>query len=220
VIAAMILIIGVLNPEARGAFRFDPLGIGTGPIAALRFLVICFGSIGLLIGAYFFVTRVLKHRAAVDRVFLRIPAVGGCLQALALSRFTLALQLTMDTSIPAWDALDRSLKATGNGAFMAASDVVQAEVRNGEPVSVALTSAKLFPEEFINIMATAEESGQIPEMMRHQAEYYEEEASRRLVLLTRSAAFAIWVSVACLLVWVIFRMALSYIGLLDPDRYR
>jgi type IV pilus assembly protein PilC len=219
-IAGMILIIGVLNPAQRGAFHFDPLGIGTGPAAALRFLLICFGSIGLLIGAYFFVTRVLKHRAAVDRVFLRIPAVGRCLQALALSRFTLSLQLTMDTSIPAWEALDRSLKATGNGAFMAVSENVQEVVRRGESISDALASVHLFPEEFINILATAEESGQIPEMMRHQAEYYEEEASRRLVLLTRSAGFAIWITVACLIIWVIFRMALSYIGLLDPDRYR
>ena len=219
-IAGMILIIGVLNPAQRGAFHFDPLGIGTGPVAALRFLLICFGSIALLIGAYFFVTRVLKHRAAVDRVFLRIPAVGRCLQALALSRFTLSLQLTMDTSIPAWEALDRSLKATGNGAFMAVSENVQEVVRRGETISEALASVHLFPEEFINILATAEESGQIPEMMRHQAEYYEEEASRRLVLLTRSAGFAIWITVACLIIWVIFRMALSYIGLLDPDRYR
>jgi type IV pilus assembly protein PilC len=219
-IAGMILIIGVLNPAQRGAFHFDPLGIGTGPVAALRFLLICFGSIALLIGAYFFVTRVLKHRAAVDRVFLRIPAVGRCLQALALSRFTLSLQLTMDTSIPAWEALDRSLRATGNGAFMAVSENVQEVVRRGESISDALASVHLFPEEFIHILATAEESGQIPEMMRHQAEYYEEEASRRLVILTRSAGFAIWVTVACLIIWVIFRMALSYIGLLDPDRYK
>jgi type IV pilus assembly protein PilC len=103
---------------------------------------------------------------------------------------------------------------------MAVSENVQEVVRRGESISDALASVHLFPEEFIHILATAEESGQIPEMMRHQAEYYEEEASRRLVILTRSAGFAIWVTVACLIIWVIFRMALSYIGLLDPDRYK
>jgi type IV pilus assembly protein PilC len=220
VIAAMLLLIGILNPQAQGAFHFDPLGIGTGPKAALRFLLVCFGSIGLLIGGYFLATRSLRHRAAVDRVLLRIPVVGRCLEALALSRFTLSLQLTMDTSIPAWEALDRSLKATGNGAFMAVSDVVQQGVRGGDSVSEALKSAHLFPEEFIHILSTAEETGQIPEMMRHQAEYYEEEASRRLILLTRAAGFGIWFVVACLIVWVIFRMFLFYLGMLDPDRYR
>jgi type IV pilus assembly protein PilC len=215
VIAGMILIIGMIyNPGARD-IQWDPIGIGTGPKAALRFLLVCFGSIALLIGAYFFVTRVLKHRAAVDRIFLRIPAVGKCLEAFALSRFCLALQLTGDTSLPAWEALDRSLMATGNGAYMAASEAVQAEVRAGENVSVALASVRLFPDEFVNIVATAEVSGQIPEMMRHQAEYYEEEASRRLVLLTRGAGFAIWVGVACLIIWVIFRIVLNYIGMID-----
>jgi type IV pilus assembly protein PilC len=121
----------------------------------------------------------------------------------------------MDTSLPAWEALDRSLKATGNGAFIAASDGVQEVVRKGETVSDALASARLFPEEFIHIVSNAEVSGQIPEMMRHQAEYYEEEASRRLVLLTRGASFAIWVGVACLIIWVIFRIVLSYIGMID-----
>ena len=64
-------------------------------------------------------------------------------------------------------------------------------------------------------MATAEQGGQIPEMMKHQAEYYEEEASRRLVLLTRAAGFAIWVGVACLIIWVIFRIVLNYIGMIE-----
>lgn len=214
-IAGMILIIGMIYRPGPRDIQWDPIGIGTGPKAALRFLIVCFGSIGLLIGAYFFVTRVLKHRAAVDRVFLRLWGVGRCLQALALSRFSLALQLTMDTSLTAWEALDRSLKATGNGAFIAASEGVQEVVRSGERVSEALRSARLFPEEFIHIVSTAEISGQIPEMMRHQAEYYEEEASRRLVLLTRGAGFAIWVGVACLIIWVIFRIVLSYIGMIE-----
>ena len=69
-------------------------------------------------------------------------------------------------------------------------------------------------------VVTAWTAGQIPEMMRHQAEYYEEEASRWLVLLTRAAGFGIWFVVACLIVWVIFRMFLFYLGMLDPDRYR
>jgi type IV pilus assembly protein PilC len=215
VIAAMILIIGMIYSPGARDIKWDPIGIGTGPKAALRFLIVCFGSIGLLVGVYFFVTRVLKHRAAVDRVFLRLWAVGPCLEALALSRFSLGLQLTMDTSLPAWEALDRSLKATGNGAFMAASEGVQEVVRKGESVSEALASARLFPEEFIHIVSTAEVSGQIPEMMRHQTEYYEEEATRRLVLLTRGAGFAIWIGVACLIIWVIFRIVLSYIGMID-----
>ncbi len=217
VIAGMILVIGVLSGTGAQDIHFDPLGIGIGPKAALRFLLICFGSIALLIGGYLLTTRSLRHRAAVDRILLRIPAVGPCLEALALSRFCLALRLTMDTSLPAWEALDRSLKATGNGAFMAVTEAVQAEVRGGEAVSAALASVRIFPTEFINILSNAEHTGQIPEMMRHQAEYYEEEASRRLVLLSRSAGITIWLFIGSLIVFVIIRFFLFYIGLIDPD---
>jgi type II secretory pathway component PulF len=151
---------------------------------------------------------------------LRIPVLGTCLEALALMRLSLALQLTMDTSLPVAEALDRSLKATGNAAYLACSEAAQYAVRHGHSLSDALAAGKILPTDFLNILGNAEETGQIPEVMRHQAEFYEEEAGRRLTLLTRAAGFAIWLSVACLIIWVIFRMALSYIGLLDPDKYR
>ena len=98
---------------------------------------------------------------------------------------------------------------------MAISEAVQEEVRGGENVSVALASADLFPREFINVLGNAEHTGQIPEMMKHQAEFYEEEAGRRLVLLTRAVGFAIWVGVAVLIIWVIFRIVLNYIGMIE-----
>jgi type IV pilus assembly protein PilC len=215
VIAGMILVIGILNPPGPGPFHFDPLGIGTGPQAALRFLLIVFGLLAVLIAAYFIVTRTLKQKAAVDRILLRIPVLGTCLEALALMRLSLALQLTMDTSLPVAESLDRSLKATGNAAYLACSEAAQYAVRHGHSLSDALAAGKILPTDFLNILGNAEETGQIPEVMRHQAEFYEEEAGRRLTLLTRAAGFAVWLFVAILMVWVIFRMVLNYIGMIN-----
>jgi type IV pilus assembly protein PilC len=212
VIAGLIWIIGILYSPGARDIQFDPTGFGTGPRAATRFLLIVFGFLAGLVAAYFIVTRTLKQKAAVDRILLRIPAVGPCLETLALMRLSLALQLTMDTSLPVTEALDWSLKATGNAAYTACSEAAQEGVRRGDSLSESLAVGGILPKHFLNILATAEVGGQIPEMMRHQAETYEEDAVRRLTLLTRAASLAVWLFVAILIVWMIFRIALNILG--------
>jgi type IV pilus assembly protein PilC len=117
--------------------------------------------------------------------------------------------------LPVTEALDRSLRATGNAAYLACSEPAQEAVRHGKSLSDSLAAEKILPVDFLNILGNAEETGQIPEVMRHQAEFYEEEAVRRLTMLTRVAGFAVWLFVALLIIWVIFRMMLSYIGMLN-----
>ena len=55
--------------------------------------------------------------------------------------------------------------------------------------------------------------GRVPEMMRHQANYYNEEASRRLTVLNMMAMFGVWLAVAILLIVMIFRIfTIAYLG--------
>src|SRR5262249_32577549 len=60
VLAGMIFVLGLFKSP------LDPLGLGlTGTSGALWFLVIIWGSVGLLIGLYFFLTRTLRRKARV-----------------------------------------------------------------------------------------------------------------------------------------------------------
>ena len=71
----------------------------------------------------------------------------------------------------------------------------------------------MFPQDFLNILSNAEEGGRVPEVMQHQAEFYEEEARRQLTILTRTVSGAIWLIVAAVLIFLIFRM---YLGIYGP----
>jgi type IV pilus assembly protein PilC len=205
VIAGMQFFLGVVNAP------FDPIGVGLGAAGALRFLAYAFGTLALLIGAYLLAARNLQHKALVDGLLLRLPAVGPCLQALALTRFCLALRLTMETGMSMARALRLSLQATGNAAFESRSEVMEQAVRAGDDLTVALAKGEVFPEDFQNIVAVAEEGGRVPEIMRHQADYYQEEAGRRLTTLTTVAGFGVWLTVALLMIIVIFRIFLTAI---------
>jgi type IV pilus assembly protein PilC len=210
VITLLLLILGWLaeNPERA----FDPLGFGVGPPGAIKFLVsvaLFFGSLFLI---YWLATRTMGQKVAVHRFLLRLPAIGPCLHALALSRLARALKLTMDSTLAAHKAVQRSLLVCGNAAYEACADTAAQKIKRGREIADVLRECDVFPEEFLQAIHTGEESGELPEVMARQADYYQEEAGRRMRTLTIVASFLVWVFVALLIIWAIFRIAFSILG--------
>jgi type IV pilus assembly protein PilC len=148
-----------------------------------------------------------------------VPVIGPCLQALAVTRFCLALRLTLESAMPIGRALRLSFRATGNGAFAVAADAAQQAVKRGEELTVALARTRLFPEMFQHVIAVGEESGRLTDVLEQQGGQYAEESERRLAALTSAAGWGVWVVVAGLIVFCIFRIALTYIDMLDPSHY-
>ena len=136
-------------------------------------------------------------------------------QALAVTRFCLALRLTLETAMPIARALRLSFRATGNAAFEAASDTAQKSVKAGEELTAALAKTRLFPEEFQHVIAVGEESGRLTEVLEQQGEQYAEESERRLKVLATTAGWGVWLVVAGIIIFCIFRIALSYVGMID-----
>lgn len=213
ILAGLIFILGLIAPPGRPPlFTFFGLGGAAGALAFLALVV------GLLIGGWLLVTllgRLMRQRASVDRLLLRVPVLGPCLRALAQSRFTLALQLTLDSGLPIVKGLRLSLQASGNAAYADRAAVVTAALKRGETLYQALTASGLFSDEFLSVIDSAEAGGRVPEMMRHQAEQYQEEASRRLTTLTRAATGLVWLAYAGFMIWAIFRVAGIYFGALS-----
>ncbi len=213
VVALMVLILGLIAESRPGEKPLDPLGLGlTGPRGALIILGTAAGAATALAAAYLVVTRVLRQKSRLDGFLLWLPAVGPCLQALAMARFCLALKLTSETGMSVTGALKLSLAATGNGAFEAGGDGILGDVRKGNDLTTALGRSGLFPVTFIHIMEVAEESGKLTEVMRRQADHYDEESGRRLSALASTAAYGVWVCVGALIVWTIFRIFTMYIS--------
>jgi type IV pilus assembly protein PilC len=215
VIAFVIWVMGFIA-QLQNTRAHDPLGAGlTGTAGALKFLALCFGTMGAVVAAYLLVSRSLRHRAVVDNFLLHLPSVGRFLMAFNLSRFALALRFTLDSGMPVGKAVELSLRATGNGAFIQRDRVMQEVLRAGESLSLALAKANLFPEEFLHIVAVAEEGGRVPEVMGQQSEQYAEEVERWLAVMPKILGFAVWVLVACLIIFVILRFWTWYFNSID-----
>jgi type IV pilus assembly protein PilC len=216
VIAGMLLLLGIIAEMHPGTEPFDPLGLGLlGVRGAAIFLSIVFGGLLLLGGVWFLLTRLLRQGKLVDGVLLKVPALGPCMRALALQRFCLALRLTMETGMSIAKAVRLSLRATANEAFAGAAPDLKASLSEGHDLSAALATTRLFPEDFINILANAEEGGRMTEVLEHQTEHYQDEASRKMSAMTWVASALVWVVVAIFIIFVIFRVAMTYLGMID-----
>jgi type II secretory pathway component PulF len=212
VIALLIFVLGMIG-KANNAKGPGILGF-SGAAGSVVFLLLSFGSIFLLVAGYMILTRTLRHKSAVDAFLLRVPVLGPCIEALVVGRFAVAFYLTLETGMPIKHALRLSLKATGNAAFTARTGVVLEAIKAGEDLTLALSKCRLFPEGFMSMVAMAEEGGRVPEILRHQAEYYHEEASRRLTTLTKMATGGVWLVYAIFMIVAIFKIASMYLGAL------
>lgn len=214
VIAGLIFVLGVIA-EMQDSQPLDPLGLGlTGQRGAILFLLLAFGGIAGLVGLYFLARRFLRQQARVDALLLKVPVIGPSLRALALARFCLTMRLTLDAAFPPDEALRLGLRATGNAAFARRAE--DGSVRAKEAVTRNLKRIGLFTSDFHKVVAVAEESGRLPEVLRQQARQYEEEAERRLTALMKLAGYGIWLIVAILIATAIFRIALrTYLGIID-----
>jgi type IV pilus assembly protein PilC len=210
IVALLIFVLGAVA-QSHGAAAPAVLGF-RGTSGAILFLLTWVGLFAAAYAAYAILTRALAQQVVVDSLLLQLPVIGPCVQAVVVGRFALAMQLTLDTSMPLTEALQLSYAAAGNAAFAQHADDVAAAVQDGEELTVALTRGQYMPSDFLSMVAVAEEGGRLVEMMRHQAAYYHEEAARRMQAATRLASGLIKVLYIVLMALGIFQIAGGVIG--------
>lgn len=214
IVGLLIWVMGML-PQ-NGGKPIDILGFG---LAGTRGLVV-YVAVLLAIGLSLVGIRAAMMRGAfwvrpLQRALIRIPAVGPCLEKLALSRLAWALHLTMNVAMDLRRVLPLSLRATGNDYYIRHTDQVVADVLAGQPITQALARTGAFPASFLDTLAVGEESGQIVESMGRLANRYEEEAESAVRTLASLAGAAVFVLVAAGITWLIFRIFGFYVGTIN-----
>jgi type IV pilus assembly protein PilC len=208
IVAGLIVVLGIIQmsvgPRAQ---KIDPLGLGLiGVEGAITFLC----GVFIALFAAFLSIRLLAFAARrfprLQRMVFKIPVLGPCLRALALTRLCIALRLMLDTRMSVIKAIRLAFVATDNTAFLAAAPQVEGAIRRGNTIADSFGQTAVVPNAFRSAVAVAEESGRLPEMCAVQAENYDEQARRRLSTLNKIASVLIWLVVAAFIVTAIFRI--------------
>ena len=211
VIAGLIWLLGILPGDPLDVLGFGLLGAS----GAMKWL----GGWALLLASLFviykLITTSLQGQSVVHSLLLNVPIVGKCMRDFSVARFSWSYHLTQQAGMPVDESLEASLRATSNGAFIAATPHIVRDIMDGETLTDSLTNCDLFPDEFLQIVDTAETSGTVPEALHRLSPQFEEQARRSLRGLAIAAGWMVWCGVAAFIIFLIFRIILWYVGLIN-----
>ena len=116
---------------------------------------------------------------AADFVFLHIPAIGKIVREVNAARTARTLASLLAAGVDVITALQIVGEVVQNSYFREVIAVAGTGVSEGQPLSVAFIRREdLYPAFVGEMMAVGEETGQMAEMLKRLAIYYEEEVDR------------------------------------------
>jgi type IV pilus assembly protein PilC len=123
-------------------------------------------------------------RRRVDQLFLRLPLFGDLIQKTATAQFCRTLASLSKAGVPIMMSLDILTDTATNSIFADAISNSRTDVSEGIPLSTALTMKNVFPELAISMLIVGEETGNMDEMLSKVADFYEDEVSASVKILT------------------------------------
>ncbi|HSX30102.1 MAG TPA: type II secretion system F family protein [Candidatus Saccharimonadales bacterium] len=135
----------------------------------------------IAVAAFFGFTYVLKYirtpkgKYRFHALLLRIPVIKVIIMKVAISRFSRTFASLASAGVGVLDALEVTGGAIGNKVIQAELETAAKEVRDGKPLSEALSKAEHFPPIVPQMLAVGEETGQIDTILIKVADFYDEE---------------------------------------------
>jgi type II secretory pathway component PulF len=127
-------------------------------------------------------------RRTVERLLLRVPALGRVIARFALVRFCRMLGTLLGAGVPLVTALRVAQEAIGNQTLADAVGQSIEEVQQGKTLARSLAACRqLFPATVIEMIAVAEESSRLDQELTRLAAAYETDLDRQLRMLVALA---------------------------------
>ncbi len=135
--------------------------------------------------------------ARVDGWLLAIPGVRDIVVQLNVVQMLRVLGLSLGNGVPMVEALGSAREAVASARFRTILDRVEVGVQEGRGLSYGFEQDPLIPELVKQMIATGEESGNLPAVMARLAEFYEREWRRALGLIAKIAEPAMLLIMGC-----------------------
>ncbi len=128
--------------------------------------------------------RTPQGRETLDRLWLRLPLVGGLVRMTAVSRFTRTLSTLLGAGVPMLSALSIVAAVVNNRVLAGAIEAARERVAEGESLSEPLRRSGLFPPIVTHMVTVGERSGELELMLGKVADAYDDEVETKVAALT------------------------------------
>jgi general secretion pathway protein F/type IV pilus assembly protein PilC len=150
-------------------------------------------------------------RRAWDRLRLRIPGAGPIFRNLAVSRFCRVLGTLLRNGVPILKSLDIAGDATGNRMLSEAIQEASENISAGDRLASPLRASGYFPANVVEMIAVAEESNTLDNVLVEIATGLEKQTSRRLDLFVRLLEPFMLLILAGFVLFIVFALLLPVI---------
>jgi type IV pilus assembly protein PilC len=116
----------------------------------------------------------------LDSLKLKLPIVGDIWNKFAFSQMSRTLSTLLSGGIPLVNSLEIVADASGNQVIAQAVKSAVTSVREGQSLSRSLEVSRVAPDLAIEMVQVGETTGSLSEMLRHIADFYDEEVNTRL----------------------------------------
>lgn len=137
----------------------------------------------LVLGAVSLLRRP-KIKKSVQRGMLFVPLLKKVVQEAVLMRFFRVMSVLLESGVPIETALKLAKGVMNHPSYEHVIEEAEEGIIEGKRLSKLLRQSTLMPPLAIRMMATAEETGTMPEMMMNIAEIYEEMFERSISQFT------------------------------------
>jgi type IV pilus assembly protein PilC len=157
-------------------------------------------------------------RRQIDRLVLKLPLFGDLIQKTVTAQFCRTLASLSKAGVPILMALDLLFETTSNSVMSDAIKASRQDVSEGVPLSTALGSKNLFPELAISMLGVGEETGNMDAMLSKVADFYEDEISTTIKLLTSLIEPAMIILVGGIVAAILLAMYLPMFSVFENIR--
>jgi len=116
-------------------------------------------------------------RLWIDRAKFGLPIFGPLIRMYSITKFARTLGMLTSSGTQILYALKVIRPVPGNKVLEQGIEQVRSRVEQGSSLSRAMTEAGVFPEMLVQMTATGEETGQLDNMLKRTADFYEQRVS-------------------------------------------
>ncbi|NLC77005.1 MAG: type II secretion system F family protein [Clostridia bacterium] len=119
-----------------------------------------------------------------DRIILAFPILGDLVVKVIAARFCRLLGALLGNGVPIIQAIMVVKETLGNRILQESLELAHSSLEEGKSLARPLAESKLFPLLLVQMVASGEESGRLPEFLQKLSIYYDQEIERTLDRIT------------------------------------
>jgi type IV pilus assembly protein PilC len=154
-------------------------------------------------------------QTALDRMKMKLPVAGEIWLKYQVAQLGRILSTLLTGGIPLVQAMETAADSLAAPLLQRAVENAGKMVREGQPLSASLASAKMFPPLAIDMIEVGESTGALPSMLNSVAEFFEEDVQTRMTATLSLIEPAIMIVMGSFVAFVLIALYLPIFSLAD-----